>query len=1180
MEYDLDVLNEQLTTNEKDVLKKLGAEVHTTHQKGRSDVISFSSLNGLSADAFANKFMKYCIDMQENYHMNVLYVPLDVYSIKNDKDFDKLISNNGNMIGNLYNFITNKTDRFNKLTNFYIIFVYENHWFAINSSEYTKKDNDAFKSNLKMIFSEGAKIRNATGTTNKKSNNVKEVKAKEEVEKDMVDAAKEELVAKIDDAVAISGDEEEAIDTLDDDKRVAQILYDLDSSDYGRPKFSNARTNRVMKLNDNYKSSNINGKSVKELLEHPNSEAELPETNMEINTPNEEWSAVKFINFNKEYDIDEDIAAILECFVDKKYPVAVRKVTVEDTSTSLDYLYTYKAEMEDINGKRFTLTFDMPKLINDRFMMLRGNQKVISGQLINLPCTKTDEDTVQLVSNYNKIFIYRYGTVGKAHPSSDVLLKVISKYKGNKIKVVTGDFSKTCIKYDLPIDYIDLASNLNYIQTEDYTFYFDQDIYHTQFTVDRSIGVPIGIYNTDNSVIYYSPDNKDPLLPNVHPSAYMISEMLRAADPEFSELYATQKPATKHMYSRARVMSGYIPLIVVICNQISFTDFMRRANINYRFEEKRIRIDAMRENMIKLADGYIIYELNYVSTMLMNGLMDCDIEMYTFEDLNKKKTWIDMLDNFGGRILADGLENFNELFVDPITKEVCIDCGLPTDYIDLLLYSNSLLADNKYIKHTDITGNRYRTTEVIAGHLYKVLARAYEEYLRLIKVGRKSPAMSIKRSAVIDEIMKNPVTSDLSIMSPLLEIEANYSATFKGLSGLNADRAYSLDKRTYDPSMVNKLALSTGFAENVGINRQTTMDMEVQGKRGYIKNSDPDDVSLTKRLSVTEAVTPFGTTHDDPIRSAMAYIQTAKHSMPIEKSAPLLVTNGADEAMPYMASETFAWRAKEDGVIKEIEADNYMIAEYKSGVSDYISLKEEVKKNSDGGFYITIKLDTDHKKGQKFKEGDVLAYDRKSFSNKLGEADGLAFNLGVLAKVAILATDEGFEDSAVISEWLSEAMASSVVTQIPVSISANANIYQIAKVGQAIEEGEPLIIMQDSVSEKDAAALLHNITDSDFVSDLGKIKIKSKYTGIVQDIKMYRTCDVEEFSSSLGKIVKEYEKGIKNKKKIYKDNNVPGEATIDPDYAMTPTGKLKNIGDGVLIEFYVKYYDTMGVGVA
>ena len=104
--------------------------------------------------------------------------------------------------------------------------------------------------------------------------------------------------------------------------------------------------------------------------------------------------------------------------------------------------------------------------------------------------------------------------------------------------------------------------------------------------------------------------------------------------------------------------------------------------------------------------------------------------------------------------------------------------------------------------------------------------------------------------------------SDLSSMSPLLEQEANNSATFKGLSGLNADRAYSLDKRTYDESMVGKLALSTGFASNVGINRQTTIDMDVQGKRGYIKKTPIDEKSVTKRMSITEAVTPFGSTRE------------------------------------------------------------------------------------------------------------------------------------------------------------------------------------------------------------------------------------------------------------------------------------------------------------------------------
>ena len=43
------------------------------------------------------------------------------------------------------------------------------------------------------------------------------------------------------------------------------------------------------------------------------------------------------------------------------------------------------------------------------------------------------------------------------------------------------------------------------------------------------------------------------------------------------------------------------------------------------------------------------------------------------------------------------------------------------------------------------------------------------------------------------------------------------------------------------------------------------------------------------------------------------------------------------------------------------------------------------------------------------------------------ESDNIAYNIGTLAKFAILNTDEGFEDSAIVSDSLSEAMASDVV---------------------------------------------------------------------------------------------------------------------------------------------------------
>lgn len=321
----------------------------------------------------------------------------------------------------------------------------------------------------------------------------------------------------------------------------------------------------------------------------------------------------------------------------------------------------------------------------------------------------------------------------------------------------------------------------------------------------------------------------------------------------------------------------------------------------------------------------------------------------------------------------------------------------------------------------------------------------------------------------------------------------------------------------------------------------------------------------------------------------MTYIQTSKHSMRTKKSSPLLITNGADEAMPYLNSSTYAVKAQDDGTVEEI-TDNYMIVKYKNPIpntfasdektSQYrmINLKETVKKNSDGGFFITIKLDSPLKKGSKFKKGDILAYDKASFGIA-HEDDKLAYNLGVLTKVAIMNNDEGFEDSTSISHALSEALASEVVTMRDTPpLVKSTNIYHLVKVGDPIQEGEPLIIYQNAFEEEDANLLLKSITDEDIVSDLGRVRIKSKYTGVVQDIKIYRTCEIEEMSSTMQKIVKDYEKGIKATRAMYKKYGIPGANMLDPDYVMPQTGKLKNCPDGIVIEFYIKYNDKMSVG--
>jgi hypothetical protein len=395
---------------------------------------------------------------------------------------------------------------------------------------------------------------------------------------------------------------------------------------------------------------------------------------------------------------------------------------------------------------------------------------------------------------------------------------------------------------------------------------------------------------------------------------------------------------------------------------------------------------------------------------------------------------------------------------------------------------------------------------------------------------------------------------------------------------MNSDRSYSLDKRAFDESMINVLGMSTGFAGNVGIARQATINANVQTVRGYIEPSSKDDMNSINTLCMTEALTPMGTTRDDPFRSAMNFIQTSKHGMRCRHADPLLVTNGSDQALPYLISDIFAYKAKDDGTIKELTPD-YMVVEYAGGNNEYIDLTEKVEKNSSSGFFVTLKLDTDLKEGQKIKQGQLLAYDKKSFDPTIGPDDNPSYCVGTLAKCALMDNDEGFEDSAVITEALSEAMTSDIVVPKQISIPKSTNVYNIIQKGQKIEEGDTLMIMQSPFDEEDANTLLKNLVgDEEDISDLGRVKIKSKVTGIVQDIIIYRTVELEELSESLQKLCKKYESNIKSRKGVMKKYSINQEEELPADYKLDPIGKLKGCPDGVVIIFYLKYEDKMSIG--
>lgn len=1119
-----------------------------------------------------------------------------------------------NPISMITRYIKNDKTELVQWKNIDIVFIGNNGYFKINTKELDDITYPKFISLIKRLYmnepimddqenidspkaiktkiinkledSQNIKIYNLTGeeeTISKKELDDKiknsESTSSEDIKKDLTEKKKKELVKSIDKVANQSATEDQAIEALDNDY-VKNLIKDLAADEDNSIKISATRAARMRSLNDKFLNTKIENVSIKDLLQKQSENTELPETSLPIDTINDEWKHLKATNFEKVYDINEDIMAMLHSFSSKSAPFSIVDINIEDTSTTEDYINTYTVKCEDANGKRFTLVFDVPKFRNNRFMKLRGNDKVINGQLVLLPVIKTDEDTVQIVSSYNKIFIRRYGSaVGKSFPVADCIIKALNKYKGTDIKVTTGDNKRICSKYELPIDYIDLASVFSKIEVKGkgvdrYTIHFNQDELRENYKIDDQKGIPFAIMKTKSGqeqVLYFDQADNT-ILSN------LILAILRLGT-DFEDTYSTVKPGSKYTYSKASILNTEIPLIIIMAYSEGLITAMKKGKVTFDITEKRPTHSLERnKDFIKFKDAYIEYNLDYISSLLMNGLKECPTEEYSIKEINSKAMWLDFLDQYGGRIKADGLDNFYDLTMDPITVDICKIYNLPTDYIELLGYANMLLSDNKYNKHVDITGNRYRTNELIAVDVYKALCKSYADYTLQLKRNRKDATMTIKKSAIIDLLMQEKTMNDLSIFSPLMEVETANAVSFKGPSGMNSERSYGLDKRIYDDSMINVLAMSTGFAANVGLTRQATIDMNITGKRGLIKKSYTDDMGVTKSLSITEALTPFGTTRDDPFRTAMTFIQTSKHSMRVKNSSPLLITNGADEALPYMVSDMFAFKAKDKGTVVEI-TDQYMKIEYDNGTNDFVDLREQVKKNSDGGVYETLKLDTDLKPGAKVKPGDILAYDKLSFSNKIGSKQNLAADIGTFCKMAILNTDEGYEDSAIISEWLSDAMSSEVVIKKEVFLPKNTNVYNMVSKGQPIQEGDPLLIFQRSFDEEDFNVLLRNITvDGDEVTDLGRIPIKSKVTGVVQDIKIYRTAELNELSPSLKRVVTNYEKEIKALKKASEGYVENSNAMFDPDYKLEATGKMKNANDQVLIEFYLKYNDKMSVG--
>ena len=468
------------------------------------------------------------------------------------------------------------------------------------------------------------------------------------------------------------------------------------------------------------------------------------------------------------------------------------------------------------------------------------------------------------------------------------------------------------------------------------------------------------------------------------------------------------------------------------------------------------------------------------------------------------------------------------------------------------------------------------------------LSRAYLDYKN--SAGRKK--ISIQKDCVIKQLLALQTVEDYSTLNPVVELEKDRAITSKGFRGINVDRAYSEEKRSYDPSMIGAIAMSTSPDGNVGINRFLTMEPNITSARGYVKNMEKDKKNLkdVNLFSPAEMLYPLGNTRDDAVRIAMAGKQS-KHVVPIKGASPALITNGVDEMIKYELSSDFVVIAEEDGkVIDYDEKSMVMIVEYKSGKRRGIELSENIVKNGGGGFYLSNQLVTKYKVGDKFKKNDTLAYHKDFFTDD--GVNGIRMNVGALVKVAIVSSYDTYNDSAMITEKLSELAETAITFCKPVVIGKNSNVYDIRKIGDHVDIGDPLISFDTSFEDADINKFLAKLSEEnkEVFREGSRNIVKSKYAGRIAGIKIYSTVELGELSESLQKVVSSYYDNIENKRQFVMKNDTDNNSSLVKCGILLneSTGKVEpniygvikgqKVEDSVLIEFYIEHGNKLGVG--
>lgn len=807
-------------------------------------------------------------------------------------------------------------------------------------------------------------------------------------------------------------------------------------------------------------------------------------------------------------NLKRDIISCIRKIEDSEIIIKDHKVEIE---RSLQGNYEkHSLTLKPYLGKESTIYFRLPVIDEDGTFLISGVKCLMRKQKADLPIRKISPTKVSLVSNYCKLFISR--TERKAFNYYEYITNYIKNDYLTEKKVITKLQPENSFN-----NYLNTPALLSYLSKSFNNFETNEYRIETNYTEAKNRLEEKFITSSESKGYFYFGYNKktkEPLFINNNEDIFIYKNNNYSYIGTIENILNIENEKIPVDFSTIKLLGKEIPLGIILAYYLGLNNLIAVTKAKVTFIESNKRYTpATNEYVIRFNDyKLIVNKKDKEASLLLGGFLFFKdfIKNYNISDFNEKNIYLSLLEYRDFNMLhIKEADLLRDLFLDPITVDVLKDINEPHEYIPLLLRANQLLINFTHPDKNDANYFRIRNYERIPGLMYRAIVESIRDYK--FKYNSKGK-VDLDPYKVWNNITKDNTTKITEDINPIMDLKEHENITFGGIDGIDKE-AFPLELRKYHKNDIGFISEATVDNADVAMTAYLTPYTKIKNTRGLVdkdKKVDKHEIFSTSTL-----LTPYST-HDDPKRINFINIQNS-HTIATKGYVQPAIRTEYEYLLPYRTTKMFSYVAEEDGIVLD-KTDKKITIQYKDS-NRVVSLRiGKVYGRAEGTVYEHI-LVSDLNKNDKFKKDDIIYYN-SNFFERDWVSNNIILKMNKLYTVALMMTNEVFEDSSAISKKLSKEMTTVITKEYSFIIEFSKNIINILPEGTEVEPNTTLFIVLEEGSNytnlsENTLLLLQNLTN---------FAPKAKLKGILERYEVRYNGDISDMSPTLKKFVSRIEK--------------------------------------------------------